>query len=156
MFFWHFKFHDHHAESTFPITVLLIEMFLKRWSCSLSASVSLGCFLLLLTETYGFLLLFIFLVLRRVPTGLDIVYSGSNLVSTESADIDILTDLWRMPGVDMSPDITKHLSTPWTLHWISFISAVYWVHVFQQTVVRLLISQSGIYKYPKKAFLESE
>ena len=146
MFFWHFKFHNHHAESTFPITVLLIEMFLKRWSCSLSTSVPLGCYLIPLTAT-DWLLLLIFLVLRIVPTGLDILYSGSNLVSTESADIDVLTDLWRMPGVDMSPDITKHLSTPWTLHWISFISAVYWVHVFQQTVVRLLISQSGIKKY---------
>ena len=155
MFFWHFKFHNHRAESTFPITVLLIEMILKRWSCSLSNSVPLGCFLVLLAGTDRLLLL-ILLVLRRVPTGLDIVYSGSNLVSTESADIDILTDLWRMPGVDMSPDITKDLSTPWTLHWISFISAVYWVHVFQQTVVRLLISESGIYKYRKKAFLESE
>ena len=147
MFFWHFKFHRHHAESTFPITVLLIEMFLKRWSCSLSASVPLGCFLLLLAGTDR-LLLFIFLV----PTGLDIVYSGSNLVSTESADIDVLTDLWRMPGVDMSPDITKHLSTPWTLHWISFISAVYWVHVFQQTVVRLLILESGIKNTEKRFF----
>ena len=141
MFFWHFKFHNHHAESTFPITVLLIEMFLKRWSCSLSTSVPLGCYLIPLTAT-DWLLLLIFLVLRIVPTGLDILYSGSNLVSTESADIDILTDLCWMHVGDVSPDLTEHPPTPGTLHWLGFLSSVCRVHVLHQTVVRLLISES--------------
>ena len=118
MFFGHFKFHHHLAEPAFPVFVFLIEMSFKRWSS-------------------------LFLVPSRIPVAIDHVRSGRNFLSTDPADVDILTDLCWMHVGDVSPDLTEHPPTPGTLHWLGFLSSVCRVHVLHQTVVRLLISESN-------------
>ena len=140
MFFGHFKFHHHLAEPAFPVFVFLIEMSFKRWSCFLSTSDLLDCFLLLSTGTHWLFLLF--LVPSRIPVAIDHVRSGRNFLSTDPADVDILTDLCWMHVGDVSPDLTEHPPTPGTLHWLGFLSSVCRVHVLHQTVVRLLMSES--------------
>ena len=141
MFLWHFKFHHHLAEPAFSVFVFLIKMFFKRWSCPLSTSVLLGCFFLLFAATHWLFLLF-FLVPSRIPIAITHVCSGRNFLSTDSADVNILTDLCRMHVGDVSPDVTKYPPTPGTHHWLCFLPSMCRVHVLQQTIVRLLISQS--------------
>ena len=144
MFFGHFKFHHHLAEPAFPVFVFFIEMSFKRWSCFISTSNLLDCFLLLSIGTHWLFLLFFcfFLVPSRIPVAIDHVRSGRNFLSTDPADVDILTDLCWMHVGDVSPDLTEHPPTPGTLHWLGFLSSVCCVHVLHQTVVRLLMSES--------------